>query len=263
MDLSILIVGYNSRALLEPCLASLTRELSTQLRFEVAVVDNASTDGTIEWIRREHPSIQVVANSENVGFARACNQALSVTSGRLVLFLNPDTEVPAGALDDLARELEASPSTGLIGPRLTGEGPPAWGEFPSFWNLLLGQIATGPSVEPGRGPVDWLLGACVMARRGLMERLEGFDEDYFLYGEDMDLCDRVAEAGLQVVYYPAVTVVHRGNPVFSTDRLDRISRARLLFFRKRRSLIEFGLVYLGTLIVRGLRRLKACISPNS
>ena len=226
LALSIVIVSWKVRDLLRDCL----RSVGAQARmapdaYEVIVVDNDSGDGTVEMLREEFPAVRVIANGENAGFARANNQALPACRGRVVLLLNPDTVVEDHALDRMAEYLEAYPEVGAVGCRLlNGDGTlQRWtaGAFPTlgrvashflFLQRLLPAGLRGPSLflerdEPGDLDVDWVSGACLALRRSaLAGRL--FDEAYFMYGEDMELCDRLKRAGHRVRYLPAATVVH-------------------------------------------------------
>lgn len=259
-ELSVILVGFESLQVLEPCLASLAADTPCRHPREIFFVDNASTDGSADWIERNHPCIRVVRNRENVGFARACNQALRLAGGRHILFLNPDTRLPRGACDALVERLEADPTAGLVGPRLVGGGgPPGWGRTPTLWRLLRRRLGEEPTVEPSEGPVDWILGACMLGRGDLLRQLGGFDEDYFLYGEDLDLCDRVATAGYSVVYYPSIEVPHLGNEVWSEARLSRVYSALSMFYRKRRGFAAWLCFRSGLSAVLAWRRLRRAL----
>ncbi|MBI4870436.1 MAG: glycosyltransferase family 2 protein [Candidatus Riflebacteria bacterium] len=254
LQLSVVIVGFQSRGVLGPCLASLDGDSSSSR--EILLVDNASTDGTAAWVREAHPDVKLLHSPTNVGFARACNQALQVASGRHILFLNPDTILAPATLGRMLERLESESGVGILSPRLHGGGPPAWGRFPTPLSLALGHLpGTPPPLEPPAGPVDWVLGACMLVRGDLLRRLGGFDPDYFLYGEDLDLCDRVQAAGFSVLYAPEIAVYHRGNDVWDDARRARVQSALLTFFRKRRSRTAHLLVKLGLGVLNTWRRL--------
>ncbi len=217
---------------------------------EVVVIDNASADGTPGWVRASYPAVRVIENPVNVGFARACNQALALAFGQYVLFLNPDTRLKPGALESMIQRLRQEPRPGLLSPRLQGGGPPAWGRFPTLGRLAARRLGARPEPEPCEGPVDWVLGACMLGPAEVVRELGGFDDDYFLYGEDLDLCDRMAAAGRTVVYYPLVTVTHLGNDRWDPDRLERVHGAVLMFFKKRRSLVSYLAVWIGLRLLK-------------
>lgn len=249
-SISVIVVTFRSRDVVGACLASLQTAAGPGLALEVLLVDNASADGTPGWVRANYPAVRVIENPVNVGFARACNQALGLASGQYVLFLNPDARLATGALEAMIQRLRQEPRPGLLSPRLQGGGPPAWGRFPTLGRLVARRLGARPEPEPGEGPVDWVLGACMLGPAEVVRELGGFDDDYFLYGEDLDLCDRMAAAGRTVVYYPLVTVTHLGNDRWDPDRLERVYGAVLMFFKKRRSLVSYLAVWIGLRLLK-------------
>ena len=224
--LSIVIVNWKVRALLHECLSSIAA--GTRLApadYEIVVVDNASDDGTMDMLAREFPSVRAIANRENVGFARANNDALAHCRGRYVLLLNPDTVVAERAIDRLLEYMESHPRVGALGCRLVyPDGSfQRWtgGAMPTLWNtaahfLFFGRILPVALIGPGLFlqqdvggdlDVDWVSGACMALRRdALGDRI--FDPRFFMYGEDVELCDRLRRAGYAVRYSSAVSVVH-------------------------------------------------------
>jgi GT2 family glycosyltransferase len=189
---------------------------------EVFVVDNASEDGSAEAVRALRPEVTLIANAANEGFARANNQALRLAQGRYVCLLNPDTEVQPGALGRLQAALDRDPQLGIVGPRLLnpdGSLQSAGLRFPSRADLAGGAIPWGrPARRPRRrhaaresvAECDWLLGACMMIRREVLEQVGLLDEAYFMYGEEKDLCYRAKQAGWRVACVPEAEVVHHG-----------------------------------------------------
>jgi len=226
IEVSIIIVSWNVSVLLRPCLRSLFEAGGLPAgRFEVIVVDNDSRDGTVAMLREEFPWVEVVANRENVGFAAAHNQVLTLCRGEILLLLNPDTVVAPGALATLVERLRKTPGAGIVGPRLLNSDGSLqkWtgGAFPRLRNVaqhylfldrvLPGCLRTAPLYldhdRTGDTEVDWVSGACLVIWRELAgERL--FDPNYFMYGEDMELCFRVKQGGRRVVYSPAASIVH-------------------------------------------------------
>jgi N-acetylglucosaminyl-diphospho-decaprenol L-rhamnosyltransferase len=225
-DISVVIVSYESRALLARCLAALEADADRRASTEVIVVDQASSDGTAAFVTGEHPGVRLVALGENVGFGAGNNRGAELAQGRWLLLLNSDAFVRPGALDELLRFAEARPGIGAAGPRLLwpdGRLQRSCRRFPTVFRLAteylyLRKLAPRSRIlngfyygefahdEPRR--VDWLTGACVLVRRELYERLGGFDEAFFLYSEEVDLLRRAAETGAETWYDPAAEVVH-------------------------------------------------------
>lgn len=223
---SILIVNWNVRELLEGCLESVYRETRlSRDAFEVIVVDNASRDGSVAMLAERFPQVKVIANQENIGFGKANNQALADCRGRYLFLLNPDTLMVRDALDHLIEAMDRDERIAAIGPKLlNGDGSlQRWtgGSFPSVWtaschylflNRLLPRTVRPPSLyldqdyeEPVE--VDWLSGAALLLRRSALEgRL--FDERFFMYGEDMELCHRLKAKGGRILYFPQAQVIH-------------------------------------------------------
>jgi len=249
-SLAVIIVSYNVRGDLDRCLRSL--QMATRPGpMTVTVVDNRSSDGTLAWLRETWPDVQAVDAGGNVGFARANNLGIGATTSDLVLLLNPDTEVPAGALVTLVAALLGDDRTAIVGPRLVDAddrpelsfGPmmSPWGEFSQ--RRLLRARAAGARWAVARieretrqaGPRDWVSGACLLARRDDLEAVGLLDERYFMYTEDVDLCAAVRARGRLVRFVPEVTVRHlRGRSgataPAATERRRRESQ--LAFYRK-------------------------------
>lgn len=221
--LDVVIVSYRSRELLRECLGSL-RANPPSCPMSIVVVDNASGDGTAAMLATDYPEVDLIASVENLGFARATNLGARRGSSPYLLALNPDTAVTAGALDTVISTLESHPDVAVVGPRL--ELPDgmldhaAKRAFPTplsalghFTGLGRRRDADGalaayraPDVESGR--VDAVNGAFMLMRRSAFEAAGGFDEGYWMYMEDLDLCYRFAEAGWVTWYEPSVTVRH-------------------------------------------------------
>jgi N-acetylglucosaminyl-diphospho-decaprenol L-rhamnosyltransferase len=232
---SVCIVNWNCRKLLKACLRSLTSKLQG-LRLEVIVVDNASTDGAPEMVARVFPRVVLVRNADNAGFARANNQAARLARGRCLFFLNNDTVVPPGALRRLVEYARTHPEIGLLGPRLRdrrGRGQISWRRRPTIAALLHRTCLlrwTGlfraayrryRSRDAGADqvrPVEVLMGAALLTRRGVFREIGGWDEDFAFGGEDIDLCTRIGR-GRTVVYHPGIEIVHHGR-ASSRQRID-------------------------------------------
>lgn len=226
IDISVIIVSYNVRDFLLQCLRSLN-EASQNLNTEIYVVDNRSVDGTPDMIRKTYPRIHLIANSENLGFGKANNQALKTARGKYVLFLNPDTIIREDTLDVMIRFMEENPDTALAGCKiLNTDGSLQLACRRSFprpsvaISKLLGLSALFPGnphlakynltyKDPDESySVDAVSGSFMFCRRDVIQELNGFDERFFMYGEDLDLCYRVQEKGYIVSYVPGTTIVH-------------------------------------------------------
>jgi GT2 family glycosyltransferase len=251
MMLSIAIVNWNTRDLLAKCLMSIEKShgSTADLPNETIVVDNGSEDGSANLVRDEFRWAELIDNRKNVGFARACNQAIRKAKSRYVLLLNSDTEVLPGALDRLTRFMEAHPQAGACGPRLLNEDGtlqpscyPMLTPTREFWRLLfldrIAQKATYPmqtwdTETPRR--VEAINGACLMLRRSSLDAVGLLDEDYFLYTEEVDLCLRLADADWELWWIPQARVVHQGGAssrqVRETAFL-QLYRSKVQFYRK-------------------------------
>jgi N-acetylglucosaminyl-diphospho-decaprenol L-rhamnosyltransferase len=254
MNLSIIIVSWNVRELLAKCLQSVYRSLeSSTLSAEVWVVDNASADGSPEMVRRRFSQAQLVANSDNIGFAAANNQALRATSGRYALLLNPDTELRAGALQTLVDFLQTKPAAGMVGPKLVyGDGTFQHSafQFPSLLQVLFDFYPLHPrllnSRLNGRYPralyaagwpfaIDHPLGACMMVRRQTLDEVGALDEGFFMYCEEIDWAMRMRRAGWDIYCVPAAEVVHyagQSTQQFRDEMFVALWRSRFRLFSK-------------------------------
>ena len=254
---AVVVVSYETRETLLEGLAALEGEPATS----VVVVDNAGRDGSAAAVRERFPSVRLIANPENVGFARACNQGARESSAPFLLFLNPDATLAAGSLRTLAALLEARPRVGVVGPRTRS----ANGDI---------QVSTGPDLSlvseirqrrlvrgvarrdaailveaEGLHAVereaDWVSGACLMIRREAFDAVSGFDERFFLYEEDADLCRRVRQSGWQVLFSPAAEARHAlGRSMARTPERARLEyqRSHLLYYRKHCGLLQRALL---------------------
>jgi len=250
-DLSIIIVNWNTSALLEACLRSIYDHASS-LSLEVLVVDNGSSDGSAALVRARFPKVWLIANAENVGFARANNQGIQASRGRYVMLLNSDTEVQTGALDTLVRFLENHPAVAAAGPYLlNSDGSlqpschPVLTPEREFWRLaFLDELLPLATYPMGRWdahtprPVEVIKGACLVIRRAALEQIGLLDERYFIYSEEMDLCLRLARAGWQLYWVPEARVVHHG--AASTKQV-----AETMYLELYRSKLQFQAKFFG------------------
>jgi GT2 family glycosyltransferase len=250
MTLSIIIVSYNARADLEICLRSLA-STPPAIAHDITVVDNASPDGSADMVRSTWPRVRLIALSSNVGFSGGNNAGIRATAGELILLLNSDTIVPAGAIDRLVSRLLAHRDAAAAGPRLvdsSGRMEISFGSMISPWaearQKLRGWLYDrrfGP-VERGVGRaaaveryVDWVSGACLLVHRSDAEAVGLLDERFFLYTEDVDFCAALRQRGRRVLFTPEVEITHlRGRSRASVSgRMDpAYRRSQLLFYEK-------------------------------
>jgi hypothetical protein len=246
---AVVVVSFEARETLLAGLASVRAHPSSPV--ELVVVDNASRDGSAEAVRTAHPEALLIANPENVGFARGANQGWRASRAPCVLFLNPDAELTPGALETLVGLLESRPEAGAAGPRTRGgDGCIQVSTGPDLTpfsergqrRLVLGVARRDPGAlaeaearHSREHEPDWVSGSCLMARRVALERVGGFDERFFLYEEDADLCRRLRAAGWRVVFTPEAEVRHAlGKSMARAPRRARLEyhRSHLRYYRK-------------------------------
>jgi N-acetylglucosaminyl-diphospho-decaprenol L-rhamnosyltransferase len=255
-DLSIVIVNWNVRDLLKRCLDSIMSSFqlpASSFQIEVIVVDSASSDGSVAMVEEEFPQVRLIANSENVGFTVGNNQGIAVSRGRYVLLLNPDTEVVGDALTTMVEYMDHHPQVGALGPQLLnpdGSIQSSRRRFPTLATAFLEStilqqwfphnrvirhyyIANRPDDEVQE--VDWITGACLLARREAIEEVGLLDEGFFMYSEELDWCRRFKAQGWQIVYLPTAKVVHHGGQ--SSEQVKsfqhiQFQRSKVRYFRK-------------------------------
>lgn len=228
MDLSIIIVSYNTRQLTSECLDSLCKNVSKKITYEVIVVDNASKDDSVEYIKKHYPEVKIIASFENEGFSRANNHGVKISKGRYVLFLNSDTVVYKDSLEKMVQFMDEHKDAGAATCFLeipTGEvDDAAHRGFPTPWNSLtqfsgLSKIFPNSMLFNGyhmawrdlktkAHEIDALAGAFMIVRREAGEDVLWWDEDYFFYGEDLDFCYQLKEKGWKIYFVPEVKVLH-------------------------------------------------------
>lgn len=254
MKLSVIIVSWNVRDLLRRCVQSLAA--TTGLELEVIVIDNNSSDNSAAMVRSEFPHVRLIANETNNGFAAANNQGFALATSDYIMMLNPDTEVRPNALSLLVEQLIQQPQIGLIGPALLnadGTRQRSVRRNPSVADqtaVLLKMINVLPSVWPLRQYLCWdfdyaqaatveqLMGAALLFRRSLLEKIGTLDESFYLWFEEVDFCRRTQQAGFQLLYFPAAEIIHHGKASFRqhfTLRLQMMFNRSLLTYMKKHS----------------------------
>jgi GT2 family glycosyltransferase len=222
-------------------------------RSEIIVVDNASTDGSWQMVREHFPHVKLVQNAANLGFAKASNIGLRYSGGKYLCLVNSDVRLLEGCLDRLAATLEQNPRIGMIGPRILGRDGRVQRScmgFPTLWNTLCAALAL-PAIFPGSAAVaSWLMehksfnrlervdvvnGCFLVIRREALREVGLLDEDFFMYGEDVDWCRRFWKAGWEVAYSPDAVAVHYGGASSANAPVRfyvEMHRSRLRYFTK-------------------------------
>ncbi|UCD06691.1 MAG: glycosyltransferase [candidate division WOR-3 bacterium] len=225
-DLSIVIVNYNVKAFLEQCLIAVDRARG-DLDIEIFVVDNASVDGSQAMVRKRFPDVNLIENTANIGFSTANNQAIKAAKGEYILILNPDTLIQEDTLVVLKKYLDEHQDVGAVGCKLLNPDgsfqiasrrsfPTPWVAFCRIVGLsrafprsrLFGQYNVTYLDPDTEAEVDVLSGSLMMLRNSVLDRVGYFDEDYFMYGEDIDLSYRIKKAGWKIIYTPLTNVIH-------------------------------------------------------
>jgi len=260
MKVSIIIVNYRVPKLLRACLQSIRDQVKAEC--EVIVTDNASGDGSVEMVREEFPWVHLIANPSNDGFAAGNNLALPHATGEYVFYLNPDAEVIADAVDVLVKYLDTHPDVGLVAPRLIntdGSLQKSVHRYYSFWDTLIDNrlfpylfknskrlksynYAFWPHDEERE--IDWAKGAALMVRRAILSELGAFDEQFWIYGEEIDLCYRIQKASWKIVFYPHAVIRHhekQSSRQHSTVMFIQNYKSLYLFIRKHYSKLDFEL----------------------
>ena len=241
LDLSVSIVNTNSRELLLACLESLA-----PVEAEIVVLDNASEDGSAAAVRERFPHVRVIEQEHRAGFGSNHNTVIRATTGRYVYVLNEDTTANDWSFERITEYLDAHPQVAALGPRLVyPDGrlqDSAW-RFPTplvstMGLATLGQLGVKQSKGASVRPVDWVMGAALVLRREALDQVGLFDEDFFLYSEEVDLQTRLRQAGWETHYFPELTVVHHESQFSSgipERRINEMWRSRHRYWRKHHS----------------------------
>ncbi|MBI2430664.1 MAG: glycosyltransferase family 2 protein [Candidatus Levybacteria bacterium] len=255
--LSVIILNYNTKDLTKQCLTSLENHYREELRkgvFEIIVVDNASTDtsaSVISNLKSQISNLTLIKNKENVGFSKGNNIGAKNAKGRYLLFLNSDTEVGDNGLLSAVSYVEEHKDIGVLGAKLRnadGFDQASTGKFYTIGNVFLmlflgerfGLLRTSPKTI---SEVDWVSGAALLIRKKLFDQLGGFDDHFFMYMEDMELCYRVKKISYQVVFYPYTVIYHK--ELGSSNRgfaIAHIYKGLLYFYKKHMNYIQYVIV---------------------
>lgn len=245
LDLSIVLVSYNVKDYLKGCLESIY-ETTKDIMFEVFVVDNNSSDGTVKMIKAEFPDVMLIANKENIGFVKANNLAFSRTSrSKYILMLNPDTVILHNSFHKLVNYFEQHPRVGAIGCKMLNSDQtlqPSCYNFPSLREIF-GMYFVGSRIFPPlkkmdynkTQEVDFVRGAFLMLNRQCLEEIGLLDEKLFMFGEETDLCYRMKQQGWKVMYIPNTVIIHhRGKSIeqISDNMYSQRIRSLIYYFQK-------------------------------
>lgn len=275
MDLSIIIVNWNSKDYLEKCLASVF-SWTTGVNFEIVVIDSASFDGVDGMLKHGYPQVKFIQSDNNLGFAKANNAAFRISTGSNILFLNPDTELTGPAINVLLDHIRILPNAGAIGCKLlNGDGSVQTSciqAFPTILNQLFNSeflralfpasslwgMASLLGAKDRPAEVDVISGACLMLKRSLFEEVGFFSEDYFMYAEDVDLCYKIKQAGYTNYYIPTASVIHFGggsSEQAPSDFSVVMMRESLWRFMKKTRGNIYGLAYRTSTVIAAIGRL--------
>lgn len=281
VPLYIVVVNWNTRALLQACLESIFATVRTT-PFHVIVIDNASTDGSPQFVRTQYPQVELIANSENKGFARANNQALAQANAEAILLLNSDAQLLPDTEDELVRVLKQETNAAAVAPRLLNPnrtfqaGP---NDAISLTSELLLAFGVARLLRngyfPGYGPdaprreYAWVGGTCMLLRRKTIDQIGMLDPDYFMYTEEADWCHRARQAGWEILYEPALAAIHYGG-ASSRNNAGRMRaelyKSKLVFFSKHRPHWEYetlrAVLMLTSLVKSGAYHLAARLSEG-
>jgi GT2 family glycosyltransferase len=262
-NLSIIIVNWNTKEYLLHCIDSILQKKGS-IPIEIIIIDNGSGDRSGEEVKRQFPGIHLIENGYNLGFAKAVNQGLRVSSGRFLLLLNPDTQLREGAVENLVSFMESHAEAGVAGAQLlNGDGSKqnSIANFPSLASELLNKSLLRwlfPNKFPGKEKsysepfeVDSVIGACMMVRRDAIEQVGLLDEDYFLFLEETDLCFRMKKAGWKVYHLPQAEVYHfQGKSAEKEKKRAKVEyyRSRNLFFKKHSGPLQWFFFVIGLMI---------------
>jgi GT2 family glycosyltransferase len=275
VNLSIIIVNWNSRQYLQKCIASIVSETSG-LEYEIIVIDAGSFDGCDQMLKETYSEVRFIQSDKNIGFAKANNMAFRASTGACLLFLNPDTELSEPAINVMYENLQRIPNVGAVGCKLLNSDRTVQTSciqsMPTILNQLLDSDylrarwprsalwGTSPLYENDAEPkvVEAIVGACIMLKREVFERIGLFSEDYFMYAEDIDLCYKVRQAGYTNYYIPVVTMIHHGggSSQVATSSFSTVMMRESVwrFFRKTHGR-GYGMGYRAAMLVSAFIRL--------
>lgn len=260
MDLSIIIISYNTKDLLRKCLLSIERAIN-DYSYEIIVVDNASSDGTVEMIKNEFPLVHLIINKENIGFAKANNYGIQYAKGRYILLLNSDAILHTNCLNKMIKFMEMQKNAAALSPKVLNLDDTLQSKgnhFPSLTKALL-LILKINKILPKKylykifpnlfwdeneiRKVDWISGCCMLIKKDALKEIGLLPESYFMYYEDLEWCLLAKNKGYDIWYYPKATITHISSSSPNNEIIKISVISTLMFFRKHSSKF-YGAIYL-------------------
>jgi GT2 family glycosyltransferase len=263
MRFSLIIINYKTLKLTTDCLQSLFL-LPDQENLEIVIIDNASDDGSAEKLEAEFgPKIKIIKNKQNLGFAAANNQGAAISNGEFLVFLNSDTIIKEDFLNVCADILNKHPEIGIISPRLklpSGEVQrAACGIFPNLYNLLAQKTKAEPIIDAGAEFYisDWVSGCALMISRDLFQKIGGWDDHFFLYYEDIDICKKAALHGFKAAIALKTSITHLGGQSLkiNTEKKKHYYKSQDYYFKKYHGAIR-------SKITRAIRKIILCLTKE-
>lgn len=269
MDVSIIIVNWNTRELLQDCLTSVY-ERTGDIEYEIIVVDNGSTDSSVEMVKKNFPLVNVIENAENLGFARANNIGIKAGKGRYICLINSDITILDDCFGKLMKFMDSNPGAGMAGPKILNADltiQHSCRHFPSIWNNLCQSLGLNHLFPKSAFFSDWIMdywshdsirsvdalsGCFWMTRRKALEEVGLLDEDFFIYGEDLDWCKRFRKAGWDIVFYPEAEAIHLGGASSAAAPVKfyiEMQKADLQYWRKHHG-ISGKIGYMAVILLR-------------
>jgi len=263
---SIVVVSYNTKELTLACIRSIYRTIK-KIEFEIIVVDNNSHDGTVESIHNEFKQVRIISNRCNLGFAKANNQGVKISTGKYILFLNPDTELCEGTLENTLAYLEENQDAGVVGCRAIlpdGRQQNTLLRFPSLLTIIITTFVPLKLRRQSRffgrsryigidlnkiQSVDVVAGCYMLIKREVIQTVGAFDDDFFMYGEESELCFRIHKAGWKIYYYPYAKFIHVGGASTKNITVAKtlmMAKGQLLLIQKT---LGYPLLYLSNLMM--------------
>ena len=271
-DVSIIIVNWNTRDLLDKCLSSI-RSQTGSLQYEVFVVDNGSSDNSVTMVKEKYPVVRLIVNTQNIGFAKANNQAIRLSQGRYILLLNSDTQLFEDTIYKMLEFMDAHKEAGAMGAKLLNPNLTLQHSIYNFPNLSLALFSLSlphnllPTFRLSHirywdkhdkvKAVDYVSGACLMVRQKTIKEIGMLDEDFFMYAEEADWCLRIKQAGEQVYFFPGAQLIHHsGSSSFQRGMITRsqeLAVSGIKFYKKHHSFFKvniFVALVVGTFMLR-------------
>jgi GT2 family glycosyltransferase len=249
-ELSIIIVNYKSGKYLKDCIASIYAKTPKDLNFEIIIVNN--DEESIEFLENEFKELKIINQPKNIGFGAGVNAGAGLAEGKVMMFLNPDSKIISDNINEVLKYFDENKSVAALGSRVVAANGKTqkWiaGKEISFFDLIINNLGKSRSRKIWESnettPADWVSGTAMFVRHDFFAAVSGFDENFFMYFEDMDLCKRLKAAGGRIRYFPHFEVLHMEGGSYSdkTKQKNDYYSSQELYFKKHRSALEAGLV---------------------